>query len=323
MSILDVFCFLQSKMCDDLHLEVNRTGFKIQEVQKTLSLILTKLINPNGINLEGFAAPHTNVTSVTQSVSVTPLTSVFQSAGVTTTTCVTQCDNLTLSNSVNQSLGVTPSTSVSQSVGVSPFTSVTQSEGVTPFTSVTQSVGVTPSTSVTQSVGMTLSTVVTQSVAVTPSNLTQSTSVTPSTSVTQSPVEATPQLSPVTPPECICFETVTSVVPSGVLDSEEIKFIKAKCCSRRNFAVGLVQKLFDEETRKQSNVHGKLGKMKLNPVLMEYIKSLCLKFYPLEESQKEKVEWGKCVVAVDESNRRLKNKPKLCRSDLDSQSSYE
>ena len=111
---------------------------------------------------------------------------------------------------------------------------------MTPFTSVTQSVGVTPSTSVTQSVGMTLSTVVTQSVAVTLSNLTQSTSMTPSTSVTQSPVQATPQLSPVTPPECICFETVTSVVPSGVLDSEEIKFIKAKSCSRRNFAVGLV-----------------------------------------------------------------------------------
>ena len=195
---------------------------------------------------------------------------------------------------------------------------------MTPFTSVTQSVGVTPSTSVTQSVGMTLSTVVTQSVAVTPSNLTQSTSVTPSTSVTQSPVQATPQLSPVTPPEYICFETVTSVVPSGVLDSEEIKFIKAKSCSRRNFAVGLVRKLFDEETRKRCNMHGKLGKMKLNPVLMEYITSLCFQFYPLEESQKEKVEWGKCVVAVDETNRRLKNKPrKQCRSDLDSQSSYE
>ena len=89
--------------------------------------------------------------------------------------------------------------------------------GVTPSTGVTQSVGVTPSTGVTQSVN-----------------------ITPSTSVTQSPVQATPQMSPVTPPKCISFETVTSVILTGVLDSEEIKFLKAKSCSCRNFVVGLV-----------------------------------------------------------------------------------
>ena len=62
---------------------------------------------------------------------------------------------------------------------------------------------------------------------------------------------------------------------------------------------------------------GKLGKLKLNPVLMDYVKSLYFQFYPLEASQKEKVEWRKCVVAADESNRRLYNKPKKQCNDLD------
>ena len=105
-----------------------------------------------------------------------------------------------------------------------------------------------------------------------------------------------------------------------MLDSEEIKSTKTKSCFHKNFAVILVQKLFDEETRKRSNVHRKLGKLKLTPVLMNYIKSLCFQFYPLQESQKGKVKRANCVVIVDKSNRRLNNKPsKQCNNDLDLQ----
>jgi len=43
-----------------------------------------------------------------------------------------------------------------------------------------------------------------------------------------------------------------------------------------------VTELFDENTRKCSNVAGKMGKLKLNPVLIEYVKSLAFQFYPLE-----------------------------------------
>lgn len=59
--------------------------------------------------------------------------------------------------------------------------------------------------------------------------------------------------------------------------------------------------------------------MKLNPISMDYVKSFCFQFHPLEASQKDKVEWRKCAIAVDESNRRLYNKPKKqCNNDLDS-----
>ena len=41
-------------------------------------------------------------------------------------------------------------------------------------------------------------------------------------------------------------------------------------CSRKNFATKLVGELFDENTRKKSNVSGWLGKAKLNAVVMDY-----------------------------------------------------
>lgn len=111
---------------------------------------------------------------------------------------------------------------------------------------------------------------------------------------------------------CVHFETVTTSMPcqTGVLERSKISTIQKNSCSRRNFAVNLVRNIFEEETRKHSNVGGKLGKQRMNPVLMEYVKSLSFQYYPLEPYEKEKVEWSKCVVAIDESNRRLNNKPK-------------
>ena len=85
-------------------------------------------------------------------------------------------------------------------------------------TSITQLVGVISFTSVIHYAGENMFTVLTQSV-----------SETPTTSVTQSPVKATLQLAPIKSLQCICFETITSlIIPSGVLDSEEIKSIKAR-----------------------------------------------------------------------------------------------
>ena len=299
-----------------------------------MSLILAKLIAPNAINLDGFATPHTTVTSytsVTQSINVSSSASANQSVDVTPSTSIAQCVDVPPSTSIAQSVDVTPSTSIAQCVDVTPSTSIAQSVDVTPSTSIVQSVDVTPSTSIAQSVDVTPSTSIAQSVDVTPStSIAQSVDVPPSTSITQSvdvrqtAIQPTTLFPPTTTPECSHFETVRSVAPpcsNGVLDSEEIKAIKMKSCSRRNFAVKLARKLFDEGTRKQSNVHGKLGKLKLNPVLIDYIKSLCFQFYPLQESQTEKVEWGKCVIAVDESNRRLNNKPnkRQCYDNLDVQ----
>ena len=86
-------------------------------------------------------------------------------------------------------------------------------------------------------------------------------------------------------------------------------YLRQKCCSRRNFCAKLNQEVFDEQTRKRSNVAGKLGKLKLNPVLVDYIKCLAFQHFPLEQNQSEKAEWAQCVIAIDELNRRL-NKPR-------------
>ena len=89
-----------------------------------------------------------------------------------------------------------------------------------------------------------------------------------------------------------------------------MKATRSASCSRRNFSARLVAELFDEDTRKPSNVSGKLSKLKLNPVLMDYAKSLVFQFYPLEHSESEKVEWGRCVIAIDEFNHRLNKQRK-------------
>ena len=101
-----------------------------------------------------------------------------------------------------------------------------------------------------------------------------------------------------------------AVSSSGMLEPARIRFIQRNSCSRRNFAVNLVRNIFDENTRKLSNVAGKLGKLKMNPVLMDYVKSLTFQYYLLEPFEREKKEWSNSVLAIDESNRRLNNKPK-------------
>ena len=49
--------------------------------------------------------------------------------------------------------------------------------------------------------------------------------------------------------------------------------------------------------------------IKNETVLIQYIKSLTFQHYPLESFETEKKAWAKCVLAIDEGNRRLNNKP--------------
>ena len=127
------------------------------------------------------------------------------------------------------------------------------------------------------------------------------------------------KLSPHPTPTCVHFKTVATtpqqlslpkVPSSGILDSEKIKATRSASCSRRNFSARLVAELFDENTRKRSNISGKLGKLRLNPALMNYAKSMVFQFYPLEHSESEKAEWEKCFIAIDEFNRRLNKQRK-------------
>lgn len=98
-------------------------------------------------------------------------------------------------------------------------------------------------------------------------------------------------------------------VTSSWLPSSEVSFIARDSCSRRNFCVKLVRRLFDEQTRKTSNVSGK-GKAQLNPIIMEFVKSTAFQFYPCESQLDVSKEWSSCIISIDESCRRLYNKPK-------------
>ena len=56
-----------------------------------------------------------------------------------------------------------------------------------------------------------------------------------------------------------------------------------------------------------SNVNGALGKCKLDPEKIEYIKRVTFRTYPLSSKESEAVEWGNSVNVIDEVNRRLNN----------------
>jgi len=100
-------------------------------------------------------------------------------------------------------------------------------------------------------------------------------------------------------------EEVATSSSGGLLSPQLVKKLRMNSCSRRNFSAKLVAVLFDVQTRKCSNVSGKLGKMKLNPILIAHIKALAFQHFPLEQDEREETEWAKCVVAIDEKNRRL------------------
>ena len=107
----------------------------------------------------------------------------------------------------------------------------------------------------------------------------------------------------VTTPTPTHFETVTT--SAGWIEQGRIFYLRQKSCFRCNLCAKLNQEIFDEQTRKRSNVAGKLGKLKLNPVLVDYIKSLAFQHFPLEQNKSEKAEWGQCVIAIDELNRQV------------------
>lgn len=96
---------------------------------------------------------------------------------------------------------------------------------------------------------------------------------------------------------------------SHFLAGNLISELHKQSCSRRNFSTRLVRKLFDENTRRHSNVNGKRGKSKLNPVIMDYVKSLTFQYYPLEAHESEQQEWAGCTVAIDSSCRGLNKRP--------------
>ena len=57
----------------------------------------------------------------------------------------------------------------------------------------------------------------------------------------------------------------------GILKAELVRKLRKNSYSHRKLSARLVEVLFDKDTRKRSNVAGKMGKMRLNPILMKYM----------------------------------------------------
>lgn len=98
------------------------------------------------------------------------------------------------------------------------------------------------------------------------------------------------------------------LLESGPISVTDLTGIFNKSCSRRNFSTNMVRHLFTKEERMQSNVNGR-GKNMLDPNLMRYVKDKSFQFFPISGSEKLADKWSECIIAIDEANRRLKNKP--------------
>ena len=106
--------------------------------------------------------------------------------------------------------------------------------------------------------------------------------------------------------EAIQQEGIQPQMPE-LLSQSELTLIFMKSCSRKNMSVHLTRWLFSEQVRMTSNVSGR-KKRQLDPKIISYIKSTAFKYFPSLHSDIAK-EWADCIVAIDESCRRLKNKP--------------
>ena len=102
-----------------------------------------------------------------------------------------------------------------------------------------------------------------------------------------------------------------------LINDAEIVCISRVSTSRQNFSANLNRRIFSKEERAISNMAGVLGKSKLDPKRVDYIKSETYRMYPLQWKKNEKKVWSDCVAAIDKVNRRLnrsKKSKKLCQN---------
>ena len=103
-----------------------------------------------------------------------------------------------------------------------------------------------------------------------------------------------------------------ALVKSPLPDFNEIKVaaIRARSCSRKNFATNLARELFSYDERCSSNVSGTCGKEKLDTKRMEVIKKFCFENFPLSTTENSYKAWHDCIKAIDTAGRSLVRKNK-------------
>lgn len=81
---------------------------------------------------------------------------------------------------------------------------------------------------------------------------------------------------------------------------------KRKKNSRRNYATHLLRMALPEETRRLSNCAGVRGQQAIDGKVLRAIKREVLKAFPLSQPLELHTAWRECIVAMDESCRRLR-----------------
>ncbi|XP_071949888.1 uncharacterized protein [Antedon mediterranea] len=100
-----------------------------------------------------------------------------------------------------------------------------------------------------------------------------------------------------------------------VLSPDTVAEVHRWATSPRNFALGLVRKLFTKDEMRNSNVNGKQGREKLDPVRIRIVKDLVIEYYKIPFIDQSFI-WKHCIISIDEGCRRLRRKRKTDISKL-------
>ena len=73
----------------------------------------------------------------------------------------------------------------------------------------------------------------------------------------------------------------------------------------QNLATTLVRTVYSEKERETSNVNGRRGKKRLDPIRMSIVRQLTYTLKPLKPGESEDDDWKKsCTKAIDSANRK-------------------
>ena len=264
-----------------MHSDFLQLNTKVDSMRRTLAAVLAKELSPHLRPAHTMAPTPTIVPLITTNVSTSPVASI--AANVPTQITAFETSLTTPIATVSMFSSHTASRAPSPTVSVSPSPTV--------FVSASPTISVSPSPTVFVSASPTIS--VSPSPIATPSA--QSASLQPPQVINEAAIP-------------IGRDITIDLSGEQLMSLPDLTKVFNKSCSRRNMGANLIRALVDKETRKQSNVSGR-GKDMLDPVVVSYVRNMCFQFYPLSGSEKEADEWRKCVVSIDESSRRLKNKP--------------
>ncbi|XP_065893215.1 uncharacterized protein [Dysidea avara] len=332
----------QKKSLVELSSTVGKLRKAVEDSQKTLASILTKKFNPTDTISVGFNSSNVQVPSPTECIMIPP--SHQSSLSPLTTTTEPYQGELPPNAEENMIPPSHESTIAEANPAIDQGTNVTEPVVITPNSVRTPP---TPNRMVPAGVLLDQGTNATDPIAVNPNSV-KPLVRTPPTPTCMVSVQGTNAMDPiaVTPnsaqffvrnpptPACLIPDQGTNAtdptpnsvrpfvrtppipncmvpvpMPTTALSNMELTSIYNTSCSRRNFSVNLVRRLFTVSVRCLSNVSGKGRKSQLNPQMIQYIRSLTFQFFPLQGYENERKEWAACVVSIDESCRRLINKP--------------